>query len=392
MPQSPLYPKTSTLDRIIRLIQRQVGDTISIPFELHLNGGSSYHFGHGDPLIVFTVNDRCGLAALCSFDELRFCEAYMSGKLDIAGDMLKLADFRRILNDRHPFQYLLSRIAPFFIGQLQTNQKAIASHYEHDKDFFLRFMDTSRCYSQAVYERDDETLETAQRRKLDYALAACRVKPGDHILDVGGGWGTFTEHAGKAGMRVTSLTISRQSERFLTELIQRLQLRCQVLYQDFFEHTTPQPYDAIVILGVMEHLSDYRAVMRQFQKLLKPGGRVYLDASAFREKYSKPTFIARYIFPGNHSYFCLHDFLTQVDKTDFEVLAVHNDRHSYFLTCKAWAENLDAAREEIICRWGEQLYRSFRLYLWGSAYAFYSHGLEAFRVVLERPCLHKQQS
>lgn len=385
MLNSPVDLKATTFDRIIRLIQRQLGDTISIPFELQLKGGNCYRFGHDEPLIVFMVNDRNGLAALCSFDELRFCEAYMSGSLDIAGDMLRLADFRQILSDRHPLQYLLSRIAPFFIGQAQTNQKAIACHYEYDKDFFLQFMDATRCYSQAVYKQDDEPLETAQRRKLDYALSACRVKPGDRVLDVGGGWGTFTEHAGKAGIRVTSLTISRQSEQFLTELIQRLQLPCQVLYQDFFKHKTAEPYDAIVILGVMEHLSNYHAVIRQFQKLLKPGGRVYLDASAFRKKYSKPSFIARYIFPGNHSYFCLHDFVAEVEKTDLEVMAVHNDRHSYFLTCKAWAENLDAAREEIICRWGEQLYRCFRLYLWGSAYAFYSHGLEAFRVVLERP-------
>jgi cyclopropane-fatty-acyl-phospholipid synthase len=119
--------------------------------------------------------------------------------------------------------------------------------------------------------------------------------------------------------------------------------------------------------------------------LLKPGGRVYLDASAFREKYSKPTFVSRYIFPGDHSYFCLHEFLTAVAKTPLEVLAVYNDRHSYYLTCKAWAENLESARDEIISRWGETLYRRFRLYLWGSAYAFNSRGMDAYRVVLQRP-------
>jgi cyclopropane-fatty-acyl-phospholipid synthase len=249
------------------------------------------------------------------------------------------------------------------------------------------FMDSTRCYSQAVFEREDETLETAQRRKLDFALASCRVQPGDRVLDVGGGWGTFTEHAGRQGIQVTSLTISRESEQFLVDLIRELRLPCQAIYQDFFEHTSPEPYDAITILGVMEHLSDYPAVLRQCQRLLKPGGRVYLDASAFREKYSKPTFISRYIFPGNHSYFCLHDFLTEVDKTEFEMLESHNDRLSYYLTCKAWARNLETHRDEIIRRWGDRLYRSFRLYLWGSAYAFFSHGLEAFRVVLERPLL-----
>jgi cyclopropane-fatty-acyl-phospholipid synthase len=246
-------------------------------------------------------------------------------------------------------------------------------------------MDPTRCYSQAVFERDSESLEAAQRRKLDFAIDSCKLKPGDRVLDVGGGWGAFTEHAGRRGIEVTSLTISRQSERFLSDLILRLQLPCRVLNQDFLEYASPEPYDAIVILGVMEHLPDYPAVLRQFQRLLKPGGRVYLDASAFREKYVKPTFVSRYLYPGDHSYFCLPEFVTVAARTPFEVLAVHNDRHSYFLTCKAWAENLEAARDEIIGRWGETLYRRFRLYLWGSAHAFLSRGLEAYRMILERP-------
>ena len=84
---------------------------------------------------------------------------------------------------------------------------------------------------------------------------------------------------------------------------------------------------------------------------------------------------------------CLHDFLRAVAQSPLEVLTVDNDRHNYFLTCKAWAENLEAAREDIIARWGETLYRRFRLYLWGSAQAqaFLSGGADTFRVVLERP-------
>jgi cyclopropane-fatty-acyl-phospholipid synthase len=156
-----------------------------------------------------------------------------------------------------------------------------------------------------------------------------------------------------------------------------------VLNQDFREHTSLVPYDAIVILGVMEHLPDYPAVLQHLQRLLKPGGRVYLDASAYREKYSKPTFVSRYIFPGDHAYFCLHAFLAEVAKSELEVLEVHNDRHNYYLTCKVWAEKLEHARDEIVRRWGEMLYRRFRLYLWGSAHAFLSGGMDAYRVVLE---------
>lgn len=372
-------------DRVFKLFQDRLADQIKIPFEIRLWGDRSYRFGKGEPALKVLVKDRDGLAALSGLDELRICEAYMAGSLDVVGDMLGFVSLRGVLSDSHPLHTLWRRIAPLFVGRVQTDRRAIASHYDFSNEFYLKFMDPTRCYSQAVFERDDETLETAQCRKLDFAIDACRLRPGCRVLDVGGGWGAFTEHAGRRGMAVTSLTISRHSAEFLTDLIQCLQLPCRVLNQDFLEYTSPEPYDAIVILGVMEHLPDYPAVLRQLQNLLKPGGRVYLDASAFREKYSKPTFVSRYIFPGDHSYFCLHEFLSEAAKTPLEVLAVHNDRHNYYLTCKAWAENLDAAREEIISRWGEMLYRRFRLYLWGSAYAFLSRGMDAYRLVLQRP-------
>ena len=376
---------TTSYEGMLRLIQKRLSDRIRTPFEIRLWGDRTYRFGEGEPAVKILVKDRDGLAALRRLDEVGICEAYMSGSLDVVGDMLAFASLRGALSDRHPLQALWQRMAPWFRGRVRTDRQVIATHYDFDNEFYLTFMDPTRCYSQAVFERDSESLEAAQRRKLDFAIDSCKLKPGDRVLDVGGGWGAFTEHAGRRGIEVTSLTISRQSERFLSDLILRLQLPCRVLNQDFLEYASPEPYDAIVILGVMEHLPDYPAVLRQFQRLLKPGGRVYLDASAFREKYVKPTFVSRYLYPGDHSYFCLPEFLTVAARTPFEVLAVHNDRHSYFLTCKAWAENLEAARDEIIGRWGETLYRRFRLYLWGSAHAFLSRGLEAYRMILERP-------
>lgn len=372
-------------DRIVQRIRRRLTDKVKTPFEIRLWEDRVYRFGVGEPTVDIVVKDRNGLLALGRLDELGICEAYMDGSLDVVGDMQHFVGLRGTLSDRHPLTYLWRRIAPFLFGRATTNRQAIAAHYEFPSDFYLKFLDATRCYSQAVFEHDDEPLESAQRRKLDFALESCRLSPGDRVLDVGCGWGSFTEHAGRRGIQVTSLTISDQSEQFVRDLIRRLQLPAKVLNEDFLMHHSTEPYDAMVIIGVMEHLPDYPGVLQRIEHLLKPGGRLYLDASAFREKHVKPTFVSRYVFPGDHSYFCLHDFLAAVAKTRLDVSAVFDDRHNYYLTCKAWAENLEATRDEITRRWGEALYRRFRLYLWGSAYAFLNRGMEAYRVVLERP-------
>lgn len=383
MSQTADDPKASRYDGILRAIHKRIVDQVSTPFEIRLWGDRVYRFETGEPAVSVFVKDQSGLAALGRLDELAICEAYMARSLDVAGDMLSFVSLRGLLSDRHPLHSLWRRVAPVFVGRDQTDRQAIATHYDHSSEFYLKFMDPTRCYSHALFERDDEALEIAQCRKLDFAIDACRLLPGQRVLDVGCGWGSFTEHAGQRGIQVTSLTISAESERYVTDLIQRQRLPCQIRNEDFFQHSASVPYDAIVILGVMEHLPDYPAVLRLCQRFLKTGGRVYLDASAYREKYSKPTFVSRYLFPGDHSYFCLHEFLAAVAGSKMDVLAVHNDRHSYFLTCTAWAEKLEAARDEIVRRWGESLYRRFRLYLWGSAHAFLTRGMDAYRVVLE---------
>jgi cyclopropane-fatty-acyl-phospholipid synthase len=350
-----------------------------------LPNGCDLKFGKDEPSFKAKINHERVLSALMRFDELRIAEAYINGNLDVEGDMWSFVSCRDVLQDAHPLHYVWRRVLPWFVGQVRTNRHAISDHYEYENDFFLSFLDPSRCYSQALFEYDDESLEAAQKRKLDFVVKSCGLKAGDRVLDVGGGWGAFVEHAGKQGIHVTALTLAKKSEEYLNALIRRLQLPCKVKYGDFYEYESSRPYDAIVILGVMEHLPNYSSVLKQFERLLRPGGKIYLDASSYRKKYSKPAFISRYVFPGNHRYFCLHDFLSKVADTSFEVNSIFNDRYSYYLTCREWAKNLESSRKKIVKRWGERLYRTFRLYLWGSSYAFFSHSMDAFRVVLDRP-------
>jgi cyclopropane-fatty-acyl-phospholipid synthase len=104
-----------------------------------------------------------------------------------------------------------------------------------------------------------------------------------------------------------------------------------------------------------------------------------------RAKHRVSTFMSRYIYPGGSSPLVLHEYLRRVARSPFELISVVDDRHNYHLTCKAWAQRLDAARDEVVHRWGDPLYRRFRLFLWGSAAGFATGQVQAYRWVLRLP-------
>ncbi len=126
-------------------------------------------------------------------------------------------------------------------------------------------------------------------------------------------------------------------------------------------------------------------MLAQYRKLLKPGGRVYLDASASRHKYPFSRFILKYIYPGNETPLHLPSYLDAVSETPFELSMVQNDRISYHLTAKHWAENLDRNRSTIVSRWSEGAYRRFRLYLWGCVHCFATDDMTAYHWMLQLP-------
>jgi cyclopropane-fatty-acyl-phospholipid synthase len=357
----------------------------AVPFAVRSNGRVE-RFGAGEPRFTLIANSDRGASALASLDLLAVTSAYLDGDLDVEGDVIEAIKVRDLFSDRHPLQFAWRYIQPLLHGQVKSDKKWIAQHYDYDQDFYLLVLDPRhRCYSQGVFERDDEPLEDAMTRKLDFAISAVGAKPGDRVLDIGGGWGAFTEHGGKHGLRVTSITISKESEAFLKALVERENLPCEIRREHLFEHQPAEPYDAIVNCGVTEHLPDYRATLKKYQSLLKPGGRVYLDASATRKKSGHASFLEKFIFPGNGSLMCLHEYLAEVAASPFQLRGVWDDNHSYYLTLRHWAQNLDAARGEIERRWGKALYRKFQLYLWGAAEGHRTDRNQAYRVVLELP-------
>jgi cyclopropane-fatty-acyl-phospholipid synthase len=380
----------SRLERPSRLQKLLASMASALPpdtaFEVEITG-ERQRFGNGQVRFQLGVHNERGKAALASLDEKRIGEAYLEGDISLEGDMVSALNLRTRLTDSHPLAYLWSTYGQrLFFGQFNQDRRWIHEHYDSESDFYLLFLDQQhRCYSHGYFRYDDEPLERAIRRKLDSAIEACGMQLGWRVLDIGAGWGAFTEFAGKRGIQVTSLTISAESEKYVNELIARENLPCRVVREHFLEYTSREKFDAIVNLGVTEHLPDYTATLAQYQNLLKPGRRVFLDACASRSKYPFSSFVLSHVWPGNATPLQLRNYLDAVARTPFELKYVRNDRRNYLRTTRCWAENLGRHRDVIISRWGERLYRRFRLYLWGCVHAFSTDDVTAYRLLLELP-------
>ena len=376
-----MSPASSTLDALIN----RVGG-IATPFSIELPNGEKRNVGLGKAKFHVGLRNERALRALRTLDEGDIAEAYLQGDIDIEGDMLKPFELRASLDDRHPLIAAWRFIQPLLFGQVYTNKQAISSHYNADPKLFLSFLDPIfPAYSQGVYVNDEEPLSKALERKFDWAIEQCELSPGKTVLEIGPGWGAFAGHALQSGVRFTGITNSEVSQSYLRSKLANFGDSFDILLTDFYDYEPKEPFDAIVIMGVIEHLPHYERVLKKFDRLLKPGGRVFLDGSAAKKKYELSTFMVRHIYPGNHSFLVLDDLLKKLAKTDLELMEVQNDRWSYFLTFRQWARNLEASRDYVTRTFGDFEFRKFRLYLWGAAYEFLTRNLDCYRLILYKP-------
>src|SRR3569832_1296791 len=265
---------------------------IKTPFDVIMPDGSTQHFGKGPGTFRVIVPSSKGLRALASLDEGRIAAAYLDGDIDLDGDMIKPFELRTSMKDFHRVTEAWRFIQPLLFGQVHTNKQAISSHYDIDSEFFLSFLDpVTPCYTQGVYDSADETLDAATLRKFDYCFEKLKLKPGDHILEVGPGWGAWFEYASRRGIKCTGISISRSSIDFLQRRARELSYDWELIHADLLAYQTDQRYDAIVIMGVIEHLPQYDRVLAKFVSLLKPGGYVFLDGSACTRKYELSSFM-----------------------------------------------------------------------------------------------------
>jgi cyclopropane-fatty-acyl-phospholipid synthase len=265
------------------------------------------------PAGVIVIHDLGFARRLFEGGDIGFAEAYLAGEWDTPDLTAFLylfcvnhAAVATLLPGR-PLMKLLQRFRHWLNRNSKTgSRRNIHAHYDLGNAFYSQWLDRTMTYSSAVYAPGDNDLAAAQTRKYRLLAEAGGFKAGDHVLEIGCGWGGFAEYAAKEiGCRVTGLTISQEQYNFAQERIAKAGLsdRVEIKLQDYRDETGT--YDRIASIEMFEAVGEeyWPAYFNQLRDRLRHGGTAALQIITIQEKFwegyrTEIDFIRRYIFPG----------------------------------------------------------------------------------------------
>ena len=272
----------------------------------------------------------------------------------------------------------------------ERDRRAVAHHYDVSNDFFGLVLGESLTYSCAIFSRGAQTLEAAQRAKLELVCTKLDLRAGERVLDVGCGWGSFALHAAREhGAHVTAITLSEPQAAFARERAAAAGLadRIEIRVADYRDLAGEQ-FDAIASIGMVEHVGsgNIDAYAQQLAAVLRPGGRL-LNHGIARLRYGDPEagpFSERFVFP-DAAPLHLSRVLTAIETAGLEPKHVEGFPQDYARTLREWARNLDEHAERAEALVGAERMRVWRLYLRAARRGFENGFTSIFQIVAHRP-------
>ena len=348
---------------------------------------------------IAIINPDC-FARLIRDGDLGFCEAYLEGGWttpDLQGFMDLIHSGNAQVYDAFPGLTMV-RMYERMRFWLQSNsrrqaRKNIAHHYDLGNAFYKLWLDDSMTYSSALFKSGQESLETAQEQKYASMVDQLGTQPGDHVLEIGCGWGGFAEYAaGQRGLRVTGLTISQAQHDYAVERIRRAGLsdRVEIKLQDYRDEKGT--YDGIASIEMFEAVGEkyWPVYFETVMARLRPGARATLQIITMQEArfevYRKSVdFIQKYIFPGGMlpSPPALRH---EIERAGLKVLGSIEFGKSYSHTLRRWHETFNARWNEVAgMGFDERFRRMWNFYLTSCAGAFEGGHCDVTQITIARP-------
>jgi cyclopropane fatty-acyl-phospholipid synthase-like methyltransferase len=311
----------------------------------------------------------------------KFYDDYQQGKIEVKQDVYE------ILLHRHQIlrmcftwadakYYFLTFLGHNFNHSMGMDKTEIATVYNRGNDFYHWFLGECMIYTSGIYQDVNESLEVAQRRKLDTVCRYVHMKEGDKHLDIGCGWGTLACHAAKYyGSDSTGVTLAKEQAAYCRMQAKKFGVedRVNILTMDY--RVIPfQQFDKITCLEMAEHvgIKNFQNFLLQVKGMLKGDGLFYLQIAGLRRAWQFEDlvwglFMAKYIFPAADASCPLGWVATQVERAGFEIHRVENCGVHYSLTIKAWYDNWLKNEEQVIEKYGVWWYRCWQIFLGWSA-------------------------
>ncbi len=365
-------------------------------YEVVYRNGESFIHGLGRPAFTFLVKDEAHWAHLLHCDLYSAASAFIRGDFDIHGDLVAAVRFKRENTPRRLGDWLASiaaRIAPRRIESwFQTSVRAaqnIRFHYDRSNRFYGSFLDSRMVYSCAYFKDAAQNIEDAQLGKLDHICRKLDLRPEERFLDIGCGWGALLIHAAeKYGARSTGCTLSLEQEAFAAADIAEKSLKDRVTILESDYRALSGQFTKIASVGMFEHVGRrrLREYFRKVYSLLEDEG-LFLNHGIVRPERvgdgPETLFLQRKVFPGGELA-TVSNVIREAGRAGFEVLDVENLRPHYGLTCRRWVERLQRNAEECLRHVDRETYRTWLLYLAGSALSFESGTTDLCQILMAK--------
>src|SRR5262245_380758 len=277
----------------------------------------------------------------------------------------------------------------------RNNRDYIQFHYDLGNEFYQLFLDPELQYSCGYFTAWTNSLEQAQRDKLEMICRKLRLNPGERLLDIGCGWGGLVCYAAQHyGVKAHGVTLSQEQLEFAQAKIRQLELEQQVTVELRDYTTLTGKYDKIASVGMYEHvgIKNYAAYFGKINSLLRDRGILLNHGITRPAKTSKRGFnrvrpehklVLKYIFPGGELDHIGHT-CESLETCRFEVHDVEDWREHYAQTTRLWCERLSMNQEQAIAMVGPERFRLWLAYLAGVSFAFLDGSIRIYQVVASK--------